>query len=288
MSSVESKTREIMNKYNIRPNKKFGQNFLVEQDVLDSIIAAGEVCEDDLVIEIGPGLGVLTAELCKKAGKVIAVELDRKFIDILEDVLANYNNYRIIQGDILALDLKALLGEENHNGNVKIIANLPYYITTPVIMKLLEDELDLKSIVVMVQKEVAERITAGPGGKEYGALTIAVAYYGLPEIVTNVPAKSFVPRPEVDSSVIRIDVYKNPVIDVKDKAIFFNTVRASFSQRRKTILNVLNNSGLFKVDKKKLKEILEELGIEEMRRPETLSIHEFACLADKISEGRST
>ncbi len=282
MNKLAVKTKELMRRFNIHPNKRLGQNFLIEQKVLDSIIAAGDVGQDDLVIEIGPGLGTLTEELCRKAGKVIAIELDRRFIGILDDVLSEYNNYKVVQGDILSLNLKELLGEINYQGDVKVIANLPYYITTPVIMKLLEEGTGIKSIVVMVQKEVAERITAGPGGKEYGALTIAVAFYGLPGIVLDVPPHSFIPEPEVYSSVIRIEVQKEPPIYVKDRENFFKIVRASFSQRRKTILNALSNSGLFGWDKPDLKQKLNSIGIVETKRPETLSISDYARIVNEL------
>ena len=284
MNNLENKTRTIIKKFNIKANKRLGQNFLIDQNVLDTIAQEGEITKDDLVIEIGPGLGVLTAELCKKAGRVVAIELDRRFIDILEDVLSEYNNYKIIQGDILNIDLKGLVKEFNHQGDIKVIANLPYYITTPVIFKLLEEELGIKSIVIMVQKEVAQRITASPGGKEYGALTIAVAYYGDANIVLHVPSCSFIPKPEVDSSVIKIEIHNNPVIDVVDKKLFFKVVRASFTQRRKTILNSIANSGLFGENKSDIKSILDSVGIKENQRPEELSIHDFARLVNKLNK----
>lgn len=285
MNNLETKIRTIMKKFNIKAIKKLGQNFLIDQNVLDGITEVGDICKDDLVIEIGPGLGVLTAELCKKAGQVVAIELDRRFIDILEDdVLSEYDNYKIIQGDILKIDLKGLVKEFNHKGNIKVIANLPYYITTPVIFKLLEEELGIKSIVIMVQKEVAQRITSDPGGKEYGALTIAVAYYGDANIVLDVPAYSFIPKPEVDSSVLKIEIHSNAVIDVVDKKLFFKVVRASFTQRRKTILNGLFNSGLFGDSKSDIKSILDSVDIEENQRPEELSIHDFARLVNKLNK----
>ena len=281
MNNLEIKTKSIIKKYGIRANKRLGQNFLINESALNSIIEAGVVNKDDLIVEIGPGLGVLTAELCRNAGKVLAIELDRKFIDILKDVLADFDNYSIIHGDIMDLSLSPLLKEHSMK-DVKVIANLPYYITTPVIMKLLEEETGFSSLVVMVQKEVAQRITAKPGGKEYGALTVAVNFYANPSIVADVPASSFLPQPKVDSSVIKIDIRSEPPVKVADKKQFFKVVRASFSQRRKTLLNSLFNSSLFGIDKETLKGILNSIGIDENRRPETLSIEEFANIAEKL------
>lgn len=280
MNDLLSKTKGIMQKYNITANRRFGQNFLIDRHVLDSIIKAGEVSKNDLVIEIGPGLGVLTAELCKNAGTVAAIEIDKRFADILNDVLGDFDNYRIIQDDILKVNLDELIRGSEHRGKAKIIANLPYYITTPVIMKILEECSEVGSIVVMVQKEVAERITAGPGGKEYGALTVAASFYGTTQKMFDVPPHCFMPRPEVTSSVIRIDVNEKPPIEVENKEDFFRVVKAAFAQRRKTLLNSLANSGIFSISKNKLAARLGEIGIDEQRRPETLSIQEFA----KISE----
>lgn len=282
MKDLILKTKGIMQKYNIQANKRFGQNFLIDQQVLDSIIKAGEVSKDDLIIEIGPGLGVLTSELCKNAGKVIAVEIDKRLAQILDEVLGNFENYRIIQDDILKLNLDELISSSDHTGKAKVIANLPYYITTPVIMKILEECTQISSIVIMVQKEVAERITAKPGGKEYGALTVSASFYGAAKKMFDVPPHCFMPRPEVTSSVIRIDVNEKPPVEVKNKENFFKVVKASFAQRRKTLLNSLVNSGIFGVSKDAAARILKEIGIEENRRPETLSIQEFAKISEYI------
>lgn len=284
MNQLAAKTKEIMNKFGVRPNKRLGQNFLIDQKVLESIVEAGHVKRQDMVIEIGPGLGVLTDELCKKASIVLAIELDRRFINILQDTLNQYENFRLIQGDVLKLDLSSLIREQNFTGEIKVVANLPYYITTPVIMKFLEEAIPLNSIVVMVQKEVAQRITASPGGKDYGALSVAVNFYGLPEVVCNVPPSSFIPQPEVDSSVIKINIAKEPRVDVNNKELFFRVVKASFSQRRKTIQNSLSNSGLFKLNKSEIKEVLNSIGIDENQRPETLSIFDFGNLANKLAQ----
>lgn len=283
MDILEKKTRDILKKFGIKANKRLGQNFLIKQKVIDKIIEAGKVTKNDLVIEVGPGLGGLTARLCIEAGSVIAIELDRRFITILEDVLGNYNNYKIIHGDILDIDLRSLLETERFLGEVKVVANLPYYITTPVIMKLLEEELGLNSIVVMVQKEVADRITAKPGGKEYGALTIAISYYGTPSIVYDVPPSSFVPEPGVNSSVIRIDLTQKPSCEIKDKKLFFKIIKAAFSQRRKTIQNSLANSGIFEFDKENIKILLNSAGISEQSRPETISFETFAAFSNIIN-----
>ncbi len=282
MNLLELKTRGILKKFNLRPNKRLGQNFLIDERVLDSIVSAAELKKDDLVIEIGPGLGTLTSELCERAGEVAAVELDRRFIDILENTLSEYNNYRVIHEDILNLDLGSLISGLGHNGDIKVVANLPYYITSPVIMKLLEEDLGLKTIIVMVQKEVARRISAGPGGKEYGALSLAVSYYGLPSMVRDVPPESFIPRPEVTSAVVKIDVYGEPQYDVRDKELFFRFIKALFSQRRKTILNSISNSGLFSYNKTELKQILDTIGVEAALRPEALSISDYVKIVNTL------
>jgi len=282
MNNLYEKAKGIMKKYNINANKRFGQNFLVDQHALDSIIEAGEVSKDDLIIEIGPGLGVLTAELCKNAGQVVAIEIDKRFTQILDDVLVNFDNYKIMQDDILKVDLDELIKGLNHKEKAKVIANLPYYITTPVIMKILEECSKISSIVIMVQKEVADRITAKPGGKEYGALTVSASFYGTAKKMFDVPPHCFMPKPEVTSSIIRIDVNNSPPVEIKSKEKFFKVVKAAFAQRRKTLLNSLANSGIFEVKKDEIAKILAEIGIEEKRRPETLSIQEFAKISEYI------
>ena len=282
MNDLLIKTKGIIKKYNIRANKRFGQNFLIDQNVLDSIIEAGEVSKDDVVIEIGPGLGVLTAELCGHAGSVTAIEIDKRFAEILNELLGNYNNFKIVQGDVLKVNLDELVRDLGYKSKAKVIANLPYYITTPVIMKILEECSEISTIVIMIQKEVAERITAEPGGKEYGALTVAAAYYGTAKKMFDVPPHCFMPRPEVTSSVIRIDVNEKPPVEIKSKENFFKVVKAAFAQRRKTLLNSLANSGIFGAPKDQIEKILGEIGIEENRRPETLSIQDFARIAEYI------
>lgn len=282
MDELLYRTREIMRKFSIYPNKRLGQNFLVNKRILDLIVEAGEITKEDLIIEIGSGLGILTQQLCERADKVIGVELDRKLVEVLKNTLSKYTNIRIVHADILKLDLRTLLKEENNKNKIKVVANLPYYITTPIIMKLFEDDLGLESLVVMLQKEVAERIIAKPGGKDYGALTIAVKYYGNPVIVANVPPHSFIPQPEVESSVVKINIHKIPIVEVEDKKLFFKIIKVVFSQRRKTILNGLVNSGLFKQDKEQIKKLLNSIGINETSRPETLSIYDFAKIVNEM------
>jgi 16S rRNA (adenine1518-N6/adenine1519-N6)-dimethyltransferase len=283
-SIVETKTRQIMKKYNIYPNKKLGQNFLIEEKILDKIVETADISGEDLVIEIGPGLGVLTSKICQKAGKVVAVELDRRFINILSDVLSEYNNYEIIHADVLKLDLEALIKEHKSNfSRVLVVANLPYYITTPVVMKLLEDKLGLDSIVVMVQKEVAQRMTAKPGSKDYGALTLAVNYYSNANMAFDVPSKCFIPAPEVTSSVVRIALDDKKSLNIDHPNMFFRIIKAAFAQRRKTLENGLANSGFFRFNKQQINEMLQSLEIDPTRRAETLSLEEYAKIANMFS-----
>jgi len=284
-------TREILKKYNIKPSKSLGQNFLTDRGVLDRIIEAAKTGKDDLVIEIGPGLGVMTAALATRAGFVAAVELDRGVLPALKDTLRGFSNILIINKDILKVDIKKEILESEElirsgfrPAKVKIVANLPYYITTPIIMRLLEQQVGAESMVFMVQKEVAERMVARPGGKEYGALSVAVQFYSEARIMFDVPPHCFIPRPEVYSSVIRLKIYKAPPVDVKNREIFFKTVKAAFGQRRKTLVNAISNSGYFMADKEEIKKILGNMGINERQRGETLTIEQFAELSNLLAQ----
>ncbi len=275
-------TKFILNKYKITANKRLGQNFLIDDKVIQDIVEASNIEKNDLVIEIGPGLGTLTSKLLERAGKVIAVELDKKMIAILQDRFRLYNNFNLINEDILKVDLNKLIKENISNLNsVKIVANLPYYITTPIIMKLLEDRLNIESITVMVQKEVADRITARPGDKLSGAITYSVDYYSKAEKIVFVDKKCFIPAPEVDSEVIKFSIREKPKVEVLDEQIFFNIIKASFMQRRKTLVNGIMNSGILN-DKQKITKILEEIGLEANIRGEKLTLQEFADLANSI------
>ncbi len=276
-------TKFIMKKYNISANKKLGQNFLIDDNAVSEIVNQSEISSSDLVIEIGPGLGTLTASLLEKAGKVIAVELDTKVLDILKDRFSLYKNFELIHNDILKVDLKTLI-KENLNSeitNCKIVANLPYYITTPIIMKLLEDDLPLESITVMVQKEVAERLTATPGTKDAGSITHIIYYYTKPSLILNVLRDSFMPAPEVDSAVIKLELLKEPRVKVTDKRIFFEVIKAAFSLKRKTLVNCFMNSKLFK-DKQEIENLLTSLNIDLRVRGEKLTIEDFARIANEI------
>ena len=275
-------TKFILKKYNIKANKKLGQNFLIDDNVINNIIETSELTKNSLVIEVGPGLGTLTARLLETAGKVIAIELDERMIKILNDRFSMYDNFTLINNDILKVDLKNIINNELKKfSEVKIVANLPYYITTPIIMKLLEERLKIDSIIVMVQKEVADRITATPGDKLSGAITYSVNYYAIPEKITFVDKNSFIPAPEVDSEVIRLNIRNKPAVLVKDEELFFKLIKASFMQRRKTLKNGLLNSGLVS-DKNDLKMIFEELNLNEEIRGEKLSLEQFAKLSNLI------
>ena len=284
MRTILEETRFIMNKYNIKANKSLGQNFLISEEVVEKIVESSEVTKEDLVIEIGPGLGTLTKYLLERAGKVLCIELDTKMIDILEDRFKLYNNFEVENQDVLKVDLKALIKKEKENTNiknVKIVANLPYYITTPIIMKLLEEELDLESITVMIQKEVADRLIAIPGEKETGAITYAVNYYSIGEDILEVPNYSFIPEPEVTSKVIKLTIRDNPPIEVKDKEFMFKIIKNAFMQRRKTLLNSLKNSKVINNKEEGIK-ILNELNIDENIRAEKLTLQNFADITNKI------
>ena len=277
-------TIEVLQKYNFSFQKKFGQNFLIDTHVLHKIIQSANITEDDMVLEIGPGIGTMTQYLAQAAGKVIAVEIDKNLIPILEDTLSGYDNVRVINEDVLKLDLKKLAAEENNGKPVKVVANLPYYITTPIIMGLFENHIPATSITVMVQKEVAERMQAGPGGKDYGALSLAVQYYAEPYIVANVPPNCFMPRPNVGSAVIRLTRHTEPKIVVKDEKFMFKLIRASFNQRRKTLQNGINNSAELSISKDAVVEALRKMGLSESIRGEALTLAQFAELSDLLCE----
>ena len=277
-------TIAVLQKYNFTFQKKFGQNFLIDPHVLDKIIRAAEIGPEDCVLEIGPGIGTMTQYLACAAGRVIAVEIDRALIPILEDTLDGYENVKIINEDVLRLDLAALAREENGGKPLKVVANLPYYITTPIIMGLFENHVPVASITVMVQKEVADRMQSGPGSKDYGALSLAVQYYASPYIVANVPPNCFMPRPKVGSAVIQLRKHEHPPVSVKNEKFLFHIIRASFNQRRKTLANGLNNSGQFSLPKDKITEGIERLGKGAGVRGEALKLEEFAKLADYLWE----
>ena len=276
-------TIEILNKYKFVFQKKFGQNFLIDTHVLDKIIRAAEIGKEDFVLEIGPGIGTLTQYLCENAREVVAVEIDKMLIPILSDTLYSYSNVTVLNEDILKVDLNTLIRERNGGKSVKVVANLPYYITTPIIMELFERHIPLDNVTVMVQKEVADRMQAGPGSKDYGALSLAVQYYAEPYIVANVPPNCFMPRPNVGSAVIRLTPHKEPVIKVKDEALLFRLIRASFNQRRKTLVNGLKNSPELSFTKDAIQNAIIEEGLSENIRGEALTLEQFAGLANRLS-----
>ena len=275
-------TIEILQKYQFTFQKKFGQNFLIDTHVLDKIIRAADIGKDDMVLEIGPGIGTMTQYLAEAAGKVIAVEIDKNLIPILTDTLSGYENVQIINEDVLKLDIQRLVEEENAGRPIKVVANLPYYITTPIIMGLFESHVPLYSVTVMVQKEVADRMQTGPGNKDYGALSLAVPYYAEPYIVANVPPNCFMPRPKVGSAVIRLTRYEKPPVEVEDERLLFDIIRASFNQRRKTLANGLNNSDRLDVPKEAITEAIQQLGKGPSVRGETLTLEEFAKLSNSL------
>ena len=281
--SVLEETKFLIKKYHINANKSLGQNFLIDDDIVDSIVTSANISSNDLVIEVGPGLGTLTSRLLEKANKVIAIELDDKMIPILEERFHLYNNFELIHQDVLKVDLKQKISENNNTFSaVKVVANLPYYITTPIIMKLLEERLPVESITVMVQKEVADRLTAIPGKKNTGAITYCVSYHCEAQEVLFVPNTSFIPAPEVSSEVIQLTIRKAPPVIVKDEKFFFKVIHASFMQRRKTLLNGLSNNGI--ASKDVLKKMLNDLQLNENVRGETLTLNQFAKISDYLSE----
>lgn len=273
-------TIAILQKYQFNFQKKFGQNFLIDMHVLEKIMDAAGVGPGDCVLEIGPGIGTMTQMLAERARKVIAVEIDNNLIPILQDTLQAYDNVKIIHNDILKLDLKQLTLEENEGKPIKVVANLPYYITTPIIMGLFEAEVPLESITVMVQKEVADRMKSGPGSKDYGALSLAVQYYSEPELAANVPPNCFIPRPNVGSAVICLHRHAKPPVEVKDEKLMFRLIRASFNQRRKTMLNSLNNSPELPFSKEQIGQALESVGLKSNIRGEALTLEQFAALSN--------
>ncbi len=275
-------TIEILQKYQFSFQKKYGQNFLIDTHVLEKIISSAQITEEDVVLEIGPGIGTMTQYLACAAKKVIAVEIDRSLIPILEDTLGEYKNVRIINEDVLKLDLAKLALEENEGRPIKVVANLPYYITTPIIMGLFEKHVPLESITVMIQKEVADRMQVGPGTKDYGALSLAVQYYAIPYIVANVPPNCFMPRPAVSSAVIRLTKRKEPAVLVEDESLMFRLIRALFNQRRKTLVNGLKNSAELDFSKEEIQNAVETLGKGVNVRGEMLSLGEFAALANYL------
>ena len=284
MSNILEDTQFIMKKYKIRANKSLGQNFLINQTVVDTIVESSNITKEDLIIEIGPGLGTLTKKLLEKAGKVICIELDKKMVNILNDRFSLYTNFELFHEDVLKVKLNKMIKEEKEKNNfksAKIVANLPYYITTPIIMKLLEDRLDLESITVMIQKEVADRLIAIPGQKDTGAITYSVYYYATAEGILEVPNDSFIPEPEVISKIIKLTLRKEPPVEVKSKGVMFKIIKSAFMQRRKTLLNALTNTKVFMSKEEGLK-ILQELHLDENVRAENLTLENFAEITNKI------
>ncbi len=284
MQNLLEETKFIMKKYNIRANKSLGQNFLINEKVIDKIISGADVKDEDLIIEIGPGLGTLTNYLLKKAGKVICIELDKKMINILQDRFKLYNNFQLLNEDILKVDLKNIIKKEKENiniKNVKVVANLPYYITTPIIMKLLEEQLDLENITVMIQKEVADRLVAIPGEKNTGAITYSVYYYSEAKEIFEVPSDSFIPEPEVTSQVIKLKIRNDKPVQIDNKEIMFRIIKCAFMQRRKTLLNGLTNTNVFK-NKEEGIQVLKKLELDENVRAENLSLQNFADITNML------
>lgn len=280
-------TIAVLQKYQFNFQKKFGQNFLIDTGILEEIIEAAQITKDDFVLEIGPGIGTMTQYLCEAARAVVAVEIDTNLIPILKDTLAEYNNVDVLNEDILKVNISKLAEEKNNGKPIKVVANLPYYITTPIIMGLFESHVPIDSITIMVQKEVADRMQEGPGSKEYGALSLAVQYYAKPEIVVNVPPSCFMPQPKVGSAVIRLTRHSKPPVTVKSEKLLFQVIRASFNQRRKTLANGLANYGAFSLLKEELQACIEELGVPVNIRGEALSLEQFAQLSNIIYDHRS-
>lgn len=281
---IPQNTIAVLKKYNIHFQKKFGQNFLIDTHVLEKIIASAGVTEDDFILEIGPGIGTMTQYLCESAGKVMAVEIDGKLVPVLKDTLSAYDNVMVVNEDILKLDMVQIAQEYNEGKPIKVVANLPYYITTPIIMELFESHVPLESVTVMVQKEVADRMQAAPGSKEYGALSLAVQYYAKAEIVANVPPNCFMPRPNVGSAVIRLTCHKENPVKVADEKFMFRIIRASFNQRRKTLQNGLGNDTGLSVTKEEAAKALEKMGLSQTIRGERLSLEQFAQLSNLLQE----
>ena len=279
-------TIEVLNKYKFVFQKKFGQNFLIDEHVLGKIIRSAEITEDDFVVEIGPGIGTLTQYLAASAREVAAIEIDDALIPILEDTLSTYDNVTVIHEDVLKVDLCKLAEEKNGGKPIKVVANLPYYITTPIIMGLFENHVPVESITIMVQKEVADRMKTGPGSKDYGALSLAVQYYAKPELVANVPPNCFMPRPRVGSAVIRLTRHTEAPVEAEDEKLMFQIIRASFNQRRKTLVNGLGNAPELHIPKEMTTEVLDEMGLSASVRGEALTLAQFAELSNRIWEKR--
>lgn len=279
---IAQNTIAVLQKYQFNFQKKFGQNFLIDTHVLDKIIDSAEITKEDCVLEIGPGIGTMTQYLAENAREVIAVEIDKALIPILEDTLSAYDNVTVIQDDILKVDIGRLVAEKNQGKPIKVVANLPYYITTPIIMGLFESHVPLESITIMVQKEVADRMQVGPGTKDYGALSLAVQYYAKPKIVANVPPNCFLPRPNVGSAVIRLTRYEKPPVQVRDESFLFSLIRASFNQRRKTLVNGLANAATLQLTKEQIQEALAQMGLNANVRGETLTLEQFAQLSNLL------
>lgn len=279
-------TAEIIRKYQFDFRKKYGQNFLVDNSILDKIVEAADITRDDCILEIGPGIGTMTQRLAEKAGRVVAVEIDKNLMPILAETLADYGNVTVLNEDILKVDVGEI-ARQNGGKPLKVVANLPYYITTPIIMSLLESRAPVRSVTVMVQKEVAERMKVGPGSKEYGALSLAVQYYAKPEIITKVPAACFMPKPKVDSTVVRLSLYEEPPVKVKDESRLFAVIRASFNQRRKTLANGLANAADLGLNRRQAEEALAAMGLSPQVRGETLTLEQFAELSDRLYEARA-
>lgn len=277
-------TIEILQKYDFNFRKKFGQNFLIDGNILEKIVDAAQIEETDCVLEIGPGIGTMTQYLAERAKSVVAVEIDANLIPILQDTLSSYNNVTVINNDILKVDISSIVEEQNAGNPIKIVANLPYYITTPIIMSLLEKHVKLQSITIMVQKEVADRMKAEPGTKNYGALSLAVQYYTRPEIITNVPASCFMPRPNVDSTVIQLVRYEKPPVEALDEEYLFDVIRASFNQRRKTLINGLANAAGLNISKETATMALERIGLPAQIRGEALTLEQFTELSNCLMQ----
>lgn len=279
-----SATREVINKYSFAFQKKFGQNFLIDSNILENIVGAAEITKEDFVLEIGPGIGTMTQYLCEAARQVVAVEIDKMLIPILQDTLSEYDNVEVINEDVLKVDIKSLAEEKNCGRPIKVVANLPYYITTPIIMGLFESGVPIESITIMVQKEVADRMQTGPGTKDYGALSLAVQYYANAKVMLNVSAQCFMPRPNVDSAVIKLTRHKTPTVDVQDEKLMFKIIRASFNQRRKTLVNGLKNSSELSFSKEQIVEAIANIGKAETIRGEALTLEEFAQLSNELGK----
>ena len=283
---IPQNTIQILQKYQFNFQKKYGQNFLIDTTVLERIIDADHITDQDMVLEIGPGIGTMTQYLAERAGKVVAVEIDKNLIPILKETLGEYDNVTVINDDILKVDIEGLAKEYNGGRPIKVVANLPYYITTPIIMGLFESGTPLESITIMVQKEVADRMQVGPGTKDYGALSLAVQYYAKPEIIANVPPNCFIPRPTVGSAVIKLTRYEKPPVDVEDPSFMFTLIRASFNQRRKTLVNGLTGAGNLPVTKEQIVKALERMQLSATVRGETFTLEQFAILANLLCENR--